>query len=157
MLIVADTSALVALAECDALLFLEPLFGGVRVPAAVLRECTVPGKPHAPVLAEYLERRTEAIDLSEFIIAAPGLGAGELEAMALYKRLRANRLLVDDVRARRIAMLNEIAIIVSLGVLISAKSAGLLVAVKPRIQKMQSAGIHIGDHLLAEVLRLAEE
>jgi predicted nucleic acid-binding protein len=45
MLIVADTSALLALASCDSLSFLDILFEEVRVPSAVFEECAVPGKP----------------------------------------------------------------------------------------------------------------
>jgi predicted nucleic acid-binding protein len=45
MLVVADTSALVALAACQQLHLLEVLFDEIRVPPAVHRECTVPGKP----------------------------------------------------------------------------------------------------------------
>ncbi len=57
MLVVADSSALVALAVCDALPLLDRLFEKVRVPPAVLRECTVRGKPAADVLEAYCKTR----------------------------------------------------------------------------------------------------
>ena len=87
MLVVADSSALVALAVCDALLLLDHLFAEVRVPPAVLRECTVSGKPAADVLEAYLRDKVATVDLNAFVIAALDLGRGELEAMALSKRI----------------------------------------------------------------------
>jgi predicted nucleic acid-binding protein len=41
MLIVADTSALLALVACDGLPLLDVLFQEIRVPLAIFRECTV--------------------------------------------------------------------------------------------------------------------
>lgn len=157
MLVVADTSALVALAACDRLTLLDQLFDKVRVPHAVWDECTVPGKPHAERLATYLAGKISEIDLADFVIAAPGLGRGELEAMALYKHLDADRLLLDDARARRVARLNAITVIGSLGVLLIAKERRLIPAVRPYLSAIQAAGIYISSELATETLRLAGE
>ncbi|MBK9498546.1 MAG: hypothetical protein IPO06_04020 [Leptospiraceae bacterium] len=51
-----------------------------------------------------------------FIIKEGTIEIGGLEAMTLYKQLMANWLLVDDRRARKIAEVNQIKIIGSLGV-----------------------------------------
>lgn len=158
MLVVADTSALLALASCDSLLLLDALFREVRVPPAVFRECTVADKPEAERLTKYLRDKViEVADLSDFVIAATGLGKGELEAMALYKRLQADFLLLDDSRARKIAHLNNVEVIGSLGVLLLAKVDALLPAIKPRIDAIQAAGIYLSESLVAEALRLAGE
>ena len=115
MLVVADTSALVALAASDNLSLLDQLFQEVRVPEGVLRECTISGKPEAERLDAYLRGKVSKVDLNEFVIVVAGLGQGELEAMALYKYLHADRLLVDDFRARKVAGLNGIEVVGSLG------------------------------------------
>ena len=47
MLLVADASALIALATCDGLSWLDALFGEVLVPEAVYREVTLADKPQA--------------------------------------------------------------------------------------------------------------
>jgi len=157
MLIVADTSALIALAACDALSLLDHLFTDVRVPLAVFRECTVSGKSEAGRLESYLRERVVEVDLQEFVIAVSGLGQGELEAMALYKRLHAERLLVDDYRARKVAHLNGIEVVGSLGVLLRAKESGLIAKIRPLIVEIQVSGVRYGEQLVAEVLRLAGE
>jgi uncharacterized protein len=157
MLVVADTSALVALAACDSLSLLDRLFNDVRVPPAVLRECSVPGKPEAERLASYLQDRVAEVDLDDFVIAVAGLGQGELEAMALYKRLHADRLLVDDHRARRVAILNGIEVVGSLGVLVRAKEAGLVPAIRPLLTAARTAGMRYSDELVDAALRSAGE
>lgn len=157
MIVVADSSALVALAACDGLRLLDELFQGVRVPRAVYRECTVPGKPEAGSLAHYLADKIDDTDLDDFIIATAGLGHGELEAMALYKRLHADRLPPDDNRARKVALSNGIAIIGSLGVLILAKNNGLLPAIRPALESIRKTGIHLSEALIKEVLLIAGE
>lgn len=52
MLIVADSSALVALATCNALDFLTTLYDDIKVPQAVYDEVIVPDKPEARSLAQ---------------------------------------------------------------------------------------------------------
>ncbi|HEY0555683.1 MAG TPA: DUF3368 domain-containing protein [Thermoanaerobaculia bacterium] len=157
MLVIADTSALIALAVCDALPLLDNLFQTVRVPAAVFRECAVSGKPEAERLENYLRERIVEVDLQEFVIAVAGLGQGELEAMALYKRLHADFLLMDDHRARKVAHLNGIEVVGTLGVLLRAKEAGFISEIRPLVATIQAAGVHYGGPIVDEVLRLAGE
>jgi hypothetical protein len=157
MLVVADTSALIALAACDSLSLLDHLFTDVRMPLAVFRECTAPGKPETDRLEAYLRKRIVEVDLQAFVIAVAGLGQGELEAMALYKHLCADRLLIDDYRARKVAHLNGIEIVGSLGVLLGAKESGLIAKIRPLIVEIKAAGVRYGEQLVNEVLRLAGE
>jgi len=157
MIIVADTSALVALAACDELSLLDQLFQEVRIPPAVFRECTVSGKPDAERLETYLRDKVAELDLREFVIAVAGLGQGELEAMALYKTLHADHLLIDDDRARKVARHNGIEVIGSIGVLVRAKESGLISDLRPLLSAMHAAGMHYGDQLIEEALRLAGE
>ncbi|MES1241486.1 MAG: DUF3368 domain-containing protein [Acidobacteriota bacterium] len=157
MLVVADTSALVALAACDALPALDQLFKEVRVPVAVFDECTVVGKPESARLGAYLQGKIVEVDIQELVIAAGRLGQGELEAMALYRRLHADFLLLDDHRARKVARLNGMEVIGSLGMLLRAKEAGLIPEIRPLVTLIQAAGVHYGEPLVARTLRLAGE
>jgi predicted nucleic acid-binding protein len=108
MLIVADSSALIALAVCDGLDILLRVYEDVRVPRAVFDEVTGQKKPEAAALAFFLVSRVVEVDTTNMVLAAGGLGRGEIEAMALYKQLTADALLIDDHRAREIAKHNNI-------------------------------------------------
>ncbi len=157
MLVVADASALLALAACDQVTLLDALFGAVRVPPAVHGEVVVSGRPGAESLRIYLQGKLAPVDTAEYVIAVAGLGRGEVEAMALYRHLNADLLLVDDKRARRVADLNGMQTVGSLGVLLLAKRRTLISELRPLVTRMQEAGIHIGERLAAELLRRVGE
>ena len=157
MLIIADTSALIAIATCDGLDWLDTLFTEIQVPQAVFKEATEKDKPQADTLKAYLTGKVIDIDLSNFVIATQGLGLGELEAMALYKHQQADNLLIDDLRARKAATYNNIKIIGSIGVLLLAKEQELISAIKPYLELIQQSEIHIGKELIQQALTLANE
>jgi hypothetical protein len=157
MLIVADSSALIALATCDGLDVLLKIYNEVKVPQAVYTEVTESDKPQAAVLESFLSGRVVEVDSSHWVLAAGTLGQGEIEAMALYRQLAADALLIDDHRARAIAEHNKINCIGALGVLLSAKQEGKIEKVAPYVQRLRHSSIHYGDALLNKVLSLANE
>lgn len=156
-LVVGDSSALIALATCRALDFLDQLAESVRVPEEVYREVLVDFKPQAQILAPYLEGKIRSVDLERYVIDAGSLGRGELQAMALVKQLEADVLLIDDRRGRKIARLNKIPVIGSLGILLLAKQEKLAPEVRPFIEALRQSELFFGEPLLREVLRLADE
>ena len=157
MLIVADSSALIALATCQGLEILLRLYDDVKVPQAVYDEVAAPEKPLAATLAIFLAGRVEKVDTAHWVLAAGDLGQGELDAMALYKQLSADVLLIDDRRARLIAEHNQIHCVGALGVLLQAKQRGAIEHVAPFVEKLRASPIHYGDALLSKVLELAGE
>ncbi len=54
MILVADASALIALASCNSLSLLDKLFGEVLVPETVYTETTIADKPESLKLRGYL-------------------------------------------------------------------------------------------------------
>lgn len=157
MLVVADSSALIALATCDGLDVLLRVYEDVKVPQAVYFEVVEPEKPQGVALESFLSGRVMEVDTTHWVLAAGGLGQGELEAMALYKQLSADALLIDDRRARLVAEHNQIQCIGALGVLLLAKQQGKIDIVAPYVEKLRLSPIHYGDALLARVLKLAGE
>ena len=97
------------------------------------------------------------VDLSHWVLAAGGLGQGELEAMALYKQLSADALLIDDRRARAVAEHNQIVCVGALGFLLLAKHQGMIQSITPYVEKLRLSALHYGEDLLEKVLLLANE
>ncbi len=157
MLIIADSSALVALALCGGLAPLERLFDKVQVPQAVYDEVIVKGKPAARTLKTYLQGKVVPVPLTNVVITGGGLGQGEIEAMALYKAVHADYLLVDDNRARKVARLNHMTITGSQGILLLAKHRGIISHVKPYLDQLRNTNIRISERLLQRTLALAKE
>jgi uncharacterized protein len=157
MLIVADSSALIALATCDGLHVILQVYDDIKVPEAVYAEIVAPEKPQSDALGAFLSERVMKVDTTRWVLAAGGLGRGEIEAMALYKELSADVLLIDDHRARVIAEHNQINCIGALGLLLVAKRNGMIGEITPYIQKLRQSSIYYGDALLDRVLKLAGE
>jgi predicted nucleic acid-binding protein len=157
MLIVADSSALIALATCDGLDLILQVYNDIKVPEAVYAEIVAPEKPQSDALGLFLAQRVIQVDTTRWVLTAGGLGRGEIEAMALYKQISADALLIDDQRARIIAEHNRINCIGALGLLLIAKQRGKTHAIAPYIQKLRQSSIYYGDTLLDRVLKLAGE
>ena len=158
MILVADSSALIALAVCNSLNLLDLLFTEVKVPRAVFVEVSKKSKKEADSLAHYLEDKIIDVEIDRnYIIKEGTIEIGELEAMTLYKQLAANWLLIDDRRARKIAELNQIKIIGSLGVLLLGKKKGYLTTIKSKIDILKNSDIFFSEELLQNTLTLAGE
>jgi len=85
------------------------------------------------------------------------LGDGELEAMSLYKHLHADSLLIDDRRARKVAIFNHLNTIGSVGMLIWAKDNGHVATIRPSLLAIQQSGVFLSDAVLQEALQLVGE
>ena len=157
MLVVADSSALIALAACDGLDLILQVYDDLKVPEAVYAEIVAPEKPQSDSLGVFLAERVVKVDTTRWVLTAGGLGRGEIEAMALYKQLSADALLIDDHRARVIAEHNQIKCIGALALLLLAKQHGKLNKGAPYVQKLRQSSIYYGDDLLDRVLKLAGE
>jgi len=157
MILVADASALIALAACNSLHLLDALFGQVIVPEAVYSEVALPQKPHADQLRQYLQGKVRAVDMQNFVYLDAYADAGETAAMLLYKEISADYLLIDDKRGRKVAQINQIKTIGSMGVLLQAKRTGLVTAVTPLLQQIVDNKIYIASGLIQTVQDLAGE
>lgn len=157
MILVADASALIALATCNSLDLLEALFGNVLVPEAVYEEVAAQGKPQSARLRSYLQGKVRAVDMQHFIYLDAFADAGETQAMLLYKEVAADYLLIDDRRGRKVAKINQIKTVGSMGVLLQAKRAGIISHVAPLIELITASPIFMSENLIQTVLELAGE
>ena len=157
MILVADCSAPVALSVCGSLNLLEQLFASVVVPETVYLEATQPDKKQAQALKTFLQGKVRQVNLETYVFLDAYADAGETEAMLLYKQLAADKLLIDDKRGRKVAKINQISTIGSLGVLLVAKEKGLIVEVAPLLQQIKQSDIYLSPDLIATFLELAGE
>jgi len=157
MILVADASALIALSACDSLHLLEALFGNVIVPEAVFLEVAGTNKPQSERLRNYLQGKVRTVNMDHFVYLDAFADAGETQAMLLYKEVAADYLLIDDKRGRKVAQINQIKTIGSLGVLLQAKHAGLISHIAPLITQINASPVFMGAGLIQTVLEMAGE
>ena len=112
MIVVSDTSPLTALLTVAQADLLPKLFGEVVVPEAVRNELL---RTH-PQLPAWLRVQTVK-DAFQAGLFAQTVDAGEAEAIELARELRADHLLIDERKGRRLAVQEGIPVIGLLGVL----------------------------------------
>jgi uncharacterized protein len=86
------------------------------------------------------------------------LHQGEAEAIALATELKADMVLIDEQEGLQLASKTGLAVTGVLGILLRAKRAGTLTAVKPEIELLRSkAHFFIAAPLEARILSAAKE
>ncbi len=153
--IVGDSGPLIALAIIGQLELLPRLFHRVIVPQTVWNEITVQGAglPGALEVSRITWMDIKSVDSQRLVSLAILVDRGEAEAIALAMDLPGSTVLLDDAQARRVAERFGVDRIGTLGILRRAKGAGLLTAIKPHVEQLQTSGIFMRQSLVDAVLR----
>ena len=161
MVVVCNTSPIVALARAGRLDLLHAVHGEIFVPEAVFHEITVAGagEPGASEVtaAPWIKRRP-ALNLALVNALGLELDAGEAEAIALAVECHADLILLDECIGRHAAQRMGLNVTGTLGILIAAKDRGLLASARPLLDALRiDAGFWIGDALYDAVLAAVNE
>ena len=161
MIVVSDSSPLIALADVGQLRLLRELFSTVLIPEAVYQEIVLAGAGRTSAEAiqttAWIEQRGVTNKRLADVLKLE-LDAGEAEAIALALESGATLMLLDERRGRQRAVRLGLRVTGVLGVLVEAKHQRLLPAVRPVLDALRhQAGFWIGDDLYRRVLDLAGE
>ncbi len=160
MPVVSDTGPLIALAKADCLAVLKDLFGQILIPPAVHRELMAKSGPEAQRLDDALADFTVTVPAPpippEVEMATTRLGPGERQAIALAYEQGA-LLLMDDRQGRGAARRLGLAVSGVVGVLIQAKSTGLIQSVRDVLEEIRLRGYWLSDAVLEIAARQAGE
>jgi predicted nucleic acid-binding protein len=126
MPVVADTSPLNYLVLIGTIDVLPKLFHQVTVPPAVIAELRHVGSPEA--VRQWAQSPPAWLDVRPPLNPPLplNLGPGELEAICLALELRAEKILMDDRRARKAAADHGLPVVGTLAILVEAGRAGLI-------------------------------
>lgn len=162
MIVVSDTSPITNLAAVGLLNLLHQLYQQVIIPQAVYDEMVslsyiVPGTVEVQTLP-WIKVQTVS-DIQRVTILQSKLDIGEAEAIVLALELKADLLLLDERRGRKLASslgINQITGL--LGVLLEAKQKGLISAIKPVVDLLISENnFRISDRLYQKIIQVAGE
>lgn len=156
MIVVPDAGPLIYIAGAGQLDLLRLLYADVVVPRVVYEEVTVAGAGLTGSAEVRAADWLRVVDHAADPTLTGRLDAGEAAAIPLALALGAV-LLVDDGEARTVAAERGLAVIGSLGVLLAAKRAGHLAAVRPVLDRMVRLGMFVEAALRERVLVLAGE
>ena len=161
MIVVTDTSVLINLCRVGHGGLLKKLFGEVVIPPEVAAEfaqlaASVP-RFGGLTMPDGIRQQTPASILTA-VRAAAGLDPGEAAALSLAVEIHADAILVDERRGHEVARQLGLRTIGVLGILLRAKAAGIVPAVKPIMEALQrDANFWISESVRRQVLRLAGE
>lgn len=153
MLVVADSSPLIALVTIGHVEVLPRLFGNVVIPPAVADELQNRHRPTA--VRDFFSSFPAWLSVQQPKRVEPiaGLHPGETEAMSLAIEIHADLLLVDERRAYREAVARKINAIGTVRVLERGAEQGLL-ELKDAFDRLKRTDFWISHELLDERLRL---
>jgi predicted nucleic acid-binding protein len=157
--IICNTSPLQYLHQLDALRVFPQLVKTITIPPAVKQELEV-GRALGLALPEVENLSWVVVRIPSSAVALPlvtDLGAGEREVLALALETPDSVCVLDDALARQVARALHIRVTGTLGILIDAKRAGIISAVRPLIDQLQSLGFRLAPRTRAAVLTITEE
>jgi len=151
MLVVADASPLNVLIRTGQVELLQALFARVVIPPAVAQEMMHPNAPQA--VRDWIAARPSWLSIQQPVKVDGSLNVdpGEREAISLALELRAELLLVDDLKARVAARRVGISIMGTLGVLELAATRSLT-ELSVAIGKLKTTDFSIDPRLLEQAL-----
>jgi len=158
-LVVVNTTPIIALCLIDQFDLLQKLYDRVMIPSAVQAEVSAGGIAGVGVRELREASWVDVVSLQDPSRAEliTDLERGEAEVIALTQEHNADLVVIDERLARRHARRLGMRLTGTLGVLLRAKQAGMIDAVKPLIDQLRAGGIRLGDDVVAEALRLAGE
>ncbi len=156
--VVLNNTPLVALWAIGRLDLLRDLFQEVLIPQAVEAEfLAIDPSVRRKALRETPWVRSVALAHPRLALTYAGLDSGEAEVLALAVERDARLVVVDERKARRYAERLGLRLTGTLGLLLTAKQAGLIESVGFWSAKLQEAGLFLRSDLVQRVLQIAGE
>lgn len=157
--IISNTGPLIALSIIDRVDLLAELFTTVTVTATVRQEIiAAAGKPASRIF----ENHSWIQFAADPFLPDPWLGrlldAGEATTLALALRENPTLVLIDERKGRRVAeSIYGLPVIGTAGILLRAKTQGLIPAVRPLLVQLQTNGYHLRSDLIDRISAAAGE
>ncbi len=152
MAVISNSSPLIALAQIGRIEILHQLHPNVLVPPAVAREVA----PTIPELPGWLLVRPLAHPRQPQTVSG-SIGPGEQDVISLGLELGAERLILDEQPARRLAASLGLRVIGTVGLLLAAKDRGFLAKIKPELDRLLAVRFFMGQELYDRAIGQAGE
>ena len=151
MIVYSNTTPFIALASIDRLGLLPELFGKVHVAEAVIAECAAGGRIVVPNLCKLDWVVPVADEPDAALPVLFDLDQGEKQTVFLAKKNVADKVIIDERIGRQVAEYLGLNVTGTLGVLIKAKSLGLIPSFSGAAMEMRRQGIRYNQKLIARL------
>ena len=164
MVVISDTTPLITLIKIGRLDLLQKLFESIIIPEAVYHELTSNTQFQDEAVEITKAKYIKVVDVHdtksvELLRRATGLDLGESEAIIYSDGSKADLLLMDEVKGRKVAQQMGLSVMGTIGILMSAYKEKMISKdeIRHYINIMKEAGRHIGENLYAKLLELIEK
>ncbi len=149
--VIADTGVIISLIHIGKLDLIEKVFGEYYIADAVWDELNNYDNPKfdRSKLRE-IKPRVRKIHSKNYLSMV--MDYGEAESVVLYEEIKADYLLIDDSKARKIAESIDIHCVGTLGLLLKAKQKNCISELKPFFEEFMEAGRYFSKSLLNSIL-----
>ena len=148
-IIISDTSCFIILTNIGHLDLLQLVYGNVITTPEVAEEYSLK-------LPEWVHIVSPA-NRSMQNILEKYVDKGEASAIALGTEIEGCTIILDDYSARKMAEKLNLAITGTLGVIIKAKNDGIIISIKPFIERLKATNFRLSPSLYAEALKESGE
>lgn len=147
--IISDTSTLIVFHKIDEFNLLQKVYGELLTTSEVAKE-------FGENLPNWIKIQAVSDKKYQFFLETQ-IDYGEASAIALASEYNDALLLLDDLKARKLATRLNLKITGTLGIIHKAKQMALIDKVKPLIDKLLLTDFRVADNIIKEILKLNDE
>lgn len=147
--VISDASTLILFDKIDAFSLLQKVYGELMTTPEVADE-------FGENLPNWIKVRTVSDKKYQKILETQ-IDSGEASVIALASEFEDALLILDDLKARKLATQLKFKITGTLGVIHKAKQMAIIDKVKPLIDKLLHTDFRIAEPIIAEILKINNE
>jgi predicted nucleic acid-binding protein len=148
-IVISDTSTLIIFQKIDRLDILHSIYGDLSTTPEIAEEFGLP-------LPEWVKvKSVKDKKYQSFLVTQ--VDRGEASAIALASEYEDVLLILDDLKARKLAKKLNFKITGTLGIIHKAKQMSVIEKVKPVVDDIQKTNFRISDKIVKELLTLNDE
>lgn len=148
-IVIADTSCFILLNKIQEIDLLQKLFEQVFTTQEVAKEFGVPLPSWIKIQSAKDAHYQQVLELE--------VDKGEASAIALGLEIDNSLLILDDQKARKVAEKLHLNYTGTLGIILRAKTSGVIVSVKPIVEKIKKTNFYFSTQVLDEIVKNAGE
>ena len=148
-IVISDTSTLILFHKIDEISLLEKVYGELITTPEIAEE-------FGEKLPVWIKIQSVS-DTKYQKVLETQVDYGEASAIALAAEFEDVTLLLDDLKARKLATKLNFKVTGALGVIHKAKQMSIIPKVKPLINKLLKTDFRIADNIIEEILKLNNE
>jgi predicted nucleic acid-binding protein len=148
-IIIADTSCLILLNKIGELEILSKLFKEIIITSLIKKEFNEPLPKWIKVINPKSHKKQKELELI--------IDSGEASALSLALEFKGSLLILDDMKARKLALSLGLKITGTLGVLVEAKQTKVIPEIKFILSKIRKTNFRIDEEIEIKILKICGE